>query len=55
MPGLDELVMARMPHAHAPSSMLAAATSLSAWTNSPPASMMALLMNSGMSFCGVMG
>jgi len=54
-PGLEEEVKARTPQAAAPKSMLAAATSLSACTNSPPASGMALDRNSGMSFCGVMG
>ena len=54
-PGLDEEVSARTPQAAAPMSMLAAATSLSAWTNCPPASTMAEDMNSGMSFCGVIG
>ena len=54
-PGLDEVVMARTPQAAAPSSILAEATSDSAWTNSPPAAGMAEDSISGMSFWGVMG
>ena len=55
MPQLDEEVMAGMPQAPAPSSMLMAATSLSACTNWPPHSGSRRDMVSGISFCGVMG
>ena len=55
MPGDEELVMARMPVAAAPRTMLMEAISLSPWRNTPPTSSMRLDMYSGISFWGVMG
>ena len=55
MPGLDEEVMARSPTAAAPYTMLMAAISLSACMKVPPSSGSLRDMNSGISFCGVMG
>jgi len=56
MPGLDEDVMARAPAALAPSTMLTAAISLSAWMKVPPSAWrMCSAMYSVSSFWGVMG
>ena len=55
MPGEDELVMTRAPLPAAPYTMLIAATSDSAWTNTPPASGRWAAMYSGNSVCGVIG
>jgi len=38
MPGLEELVIALLPTAEAPKTMLIAANSLSLWTNTLPSS-----------------
>ena len=54
-PGLDELVIARVPAPAAPYTMLIAATSDSAWTNTPPTSGILTDIYSGTSFCGVIG
>lgn len=55
MPQLEELVMLRTPAAAAPKAMLAEATSLSPWMNTPPTWGMRRAKYSGTSFCGVMG
>jgi hypothetical protein len=55
IPGLEEEVIALIPAADAPKSILMDATSLSAWMNSPPNLGRCLERYSGISFCGVMG
>ena len=55
MPGLDELVIERTPEPAAPYTILMAAISLSACTNTPPISGILTDIYSGTSFCGVMG
>ena len=55
IPGLDELVMARLPHAEAPYTMLIAATSLSAWIKMRPMDKRRSAMPAISSFWGVMG
>ena len=55
MPGEEELVIARMPAAAEPRTMLIAASSLSDWMKIPPTSGIRRDMYSGTSFCGVMG
>ena len=54
-PGEEEEVMARMPEAAAPYTMLMAASSLSAWTKTLPCSGMCRDIYSGTSLWGVMG
>jgi len=56
IPGLEDDVMARAPAAEAPSTILMAAISLSAWMKVPPlARRMLSAMYSVSSFWGVMG
>ena len=55
IPGLAEDVIARTPAQAAPYTMLIAATSLSAWTNTRPSSSMRFDMCSRASVWGVMG
>ncbi len=55
MPGLELLTSTRFPHAAAPSPMLIAPSSLSAWTKTRPSWGMRLAIHSRSSAWGVIG